>query len=66
MWMQRSKKNEEAAKAEEPAEGPSDGELLKEVESILDSAGDDFSMKDLLAKLRESLSCQMNSMSYHS
>ena len=52
--MQRTKKNEEAAEAEGPAEGPSDEELKKEVESILDCAGDDFSMKDLLAKLRES------------
>lgn len=56
--MQRTKKNEEAAEAEGPAEGPSDEELKKEVESILDCAGDDFSMKDLLAKLRASHTLQ--------
>ncbi|CAL5223040.1 g5495 [Coccomyxa viridis] len=51
----RTKKNDgEAAKAEEgAAEGPSDEELKKEVEGILDSAGENFSMKDLLAKLQE-------------
>ena len=37
---------------EEATEGPSNEELKKEVEGILDSAGADFSMKDLLAKLR--------------
>lgn len=57
MVLQRTKKNDgEAAKAEEgAAEGPSDEELKKEVEGILDSAGENFSMKDLLAKLRASL-----------
>ena len=55
--VQRTKKNDgEAGKAEEAAaEGPSDEELKKEVEGILESAGDDFSMKDLLSKLRASL-----------
>lgn len=52
--VQRTKKNDgEAGKAEEAAaEGPSDEELKAEVEGILESAGEDFSMKDLLAKLR--------------
>lgn len=55
--VQRTRKNdEEAVKPEEAAaEGPSNEELKREVEGILDSAGAEFSMKDLLAKLRKSL-----------
>ncbi len=53
--LQRMKKNAgEATDVQEPTEGPSDAELTKEMETILDSAGDDFSMKDLLSKLRKS------------
>ena len=53
--LQRMKKNAEEAKdVQESTEGPSDAELTKEMEAILDSAGDDFSMKDLLSKLRKS------------
>ena len=52
--VQRTKRDGGEAE-EEAAEGPSNDELKKEVEGILDSAGADFSMKDLLAKLRASL-----------
>ena len=74
--LQRTKKNDgEAGKAEEAAaEGPSDEELKREMEGILESAGADFSMKDLLAKLRTSLltlpacplACLTGSASTHS
>lgn len=56
--LQRTKKNaeepeNEEEEEEEAAEAPSDKDLKEETVKILEDAGEDFSLKDLLAKLGE-------------